>query len=235
MAGYTFAGWFVAVSGGSALSSPYTLAGSTTLYAQWAANATDTVTFNSEGGSAVGSLSGLDGTTITLPAAPTLAGYTFAGWFVAVSGGSALSRPTPRPGRPPYAQWAANATDTVTFNRRQRGWGSLSTGRHHDRRPAAPTLAGHLRRLVRRGEAGQRASFVLHPGRVDHPYAQWAANATDVLYTGVPPAPASTAVGDYVNSGGHLQTLTEKWNGKSWSLVSQPTPTATGQPMYSPA
>ena len=28
------------------------------------------------------------------------------------------------------------------------------------------------------------------------------------------------AVGDYVNSGGHLQTLTEKWNGKSWSLVS---------------
>ena len=70
MAGYTFNGWFAAPTGGSALTSPYTLAGSVTLYAQWSANATDTLTFNSEGGSAVAAERGLDGTTITLPAPP---------------------------------------------------------------------------------------------------------------------------------------------------------------------
>jgi surface protein len=40
LAGSTFDGWFAATSGGSSLNSPYTLAGSTTFYAQWIANAT---------------------------------------------------------------------------------------------------------------------------------------------------------------------------------------------------
>ena len=91
--GHTFLGWFAAASGGSALTSPYTLAGSVTLYAQWSTNATDTVTFNPEGASAVASLSGPDGTTITLPGAPTYPGHTFLGWFAAASGGSALTSP----------------------------------------------------------------------------------------------------------------------------------------------
>ncbi len=189
-AGYTFAGWFAAASGGTVLTSPYTLTGTTTLYAewsadstddfsytanggsgsapssgsgldgttitlpanpftypghtftgwsdgtlsypagstyllsslgtpivfnaQWSANATDTITFNSEGGSAVSSESGLDGTTITLPAAPTYAGYTFDGWFAASSGGSALTSPYTLAGSVTlYAQWTANPTTSV--------------------------------------------------------------------------------------------------------------------------
>ena len=52
-------------------------------YAQWSANPTITISFNSEGGSAVPPVTGLEGTTVTLPAAPTYAGYTFAGWFTA--------------------------------------------------------------------------------------------------------------------------------------------------------
>jgi uncharacterized repeat protein (TIGR02543 family) len=109
-AGYGFDGWFAASSGGSALTSPYTLAGSVTLYAHWTANATDTVTFNSAGGSAVASISGLDGTTITLPAAPTRAGYGFDGWFAASSGGSALTSPYTLAGSVTlYAHWTANA------------------------------------------------------------------------------------------------------------------------------
>ena len=114
-AGYVFAGWFAAPSGGSALTSPYTLAGSVTLYAQWTANATDTVTFNSEGGSTVGSQSGLQGTTITLPGAPSRAGYVFAGWFAAPSGGSALTSPYTLAGSVTlYAQWAVAPTTAVT-------------------------------------------------------------------------------------------------------------------------
>jgi Listeria-Bacteroides repeat domain (List_Bact_rpt) len=41
----------------------------------------DTVAFNSEGGSPVGSLSGSDGSPITLPNAPTYPGFTFEGWY----------------------------------------------------------------------------------------------------------------------------------------------------------
>ena len=115
-AGYTFNGWFSGASGGTALTSPYTLTTSTTLYAQWTANPTITITFNSEGGSSVSTATGLQGTTITLPAAPTYAGYTFNGWFSAASGGTALTSPyTLTTSTTLYAQWTANATDTYSF------------------------------------------------------------------------------------------------------------------------
>jgi uncharacterized repeat protein (TIGR02543 family) len=113
-AGHTFTGWFLAATGGTALTSPYTLSSSLTLYAQWTANATVTVTFNSEGGSAVASLSGPSGSTITLPTAPTYAGHTFTGWFLAATGGTALTSPyTLSSSLTLYAQWTANAGKVV--------------------------------------------------------------------------------------------------------------------------
>ena len=115
-AGHTFDGWFVAASGGSALTSPYTITATTTLYAQWTANASDTITFNSEGGVAVAPVTDPVGTQITLPS-DTYAGHTFDGWFVAASGGSALTSPyTITATTTLYAQWTANASDTITFN-----------------------------------------------------------------------------------------------------------------------
>ncbi len=119
--GHSFDGWYSAASGGTALSSPYTFSGLTTLYAQW----TDTVTFDAEGGSTVASQSGLDGTTITLPDAPSYPGHTFEGWFSAASGGSALTSPYALAGSTIlYAQWSvfrasgssSVRTDTVTFD-----------------------------------------------------------------------------------------------------------------------
>jgi len=125
LAGYTFNGWFVAPTGGSALTSPYTLAGSVTLYAQWTANATDTLTFNAEGGSAVANVSGLDGTTVTLPSAPTQAGYTFNGWFAAPTGGSALTSPYTLAGSVTlYAQWTPVVPVTVQVSGTQTYGGS---------------------------------------------------------------------------------------------------------------
>jgi uncharacterized repeat protein (TIGR02543 family) len=50
--------------------------------------ATYTVTFNTQGGSAVSSQSWSTGTTLTLPPAPTQSGYTFNGWFDEASGGT---------------------------------------------------------------------------------------------------------------------------------------------------
>ena len=106
--GYAFGGW----SDGTttyAAGSTYTMpAANVTLTAVWTP-ITYTVTFNSEGGSSVANMSGLDGTTITLPSAPTYAGYTFDGWFAAASGGSALTSPYTVAGSVTlYAQWTAN-------------------------------------------------------------------------------------------------------------------------------
>ena len=120
-AGYTFSGWNTAANG---TGTSYAASGTATftmpdagvtLYAQWTAN-TDTVTFNSEGGSAVSSESGLDGTTITLPGAPTYPGYTFDGWFASPTGGTALTSPYTLSGSVTlYAQWTANATDDYSY------------------------------------------------------------------------------------------------------------------------
>jgi uncharacterized repeat protein (TIGR02543 family) len=61
---------------------------------------TDTVSFDSEGGSAIASESGVDGTTISLPAAPSRAGYSFSGWNTQANGSG--------------TNYAAGATYTLT-------------------------------------------------------------------------------------------------------------------------
>ena len=114
--GYTFAGWNDGTTTLSRRLPLYPSSGGAAIVftAQWTANATDTVIFNSEGGSAVGSQSGLDGTTITLPAAPTFAGHSFDGWFANPTGGSALTSPYTLTGSVTlYAQWMAAPTTTV--------------------------------------------------------------------------------------------------------------------------
>ncbi|MFN5370320.1 MAG: InlB B-repeat-containing protein, partial [Bacteroidia bacterium] len=112
--GYTFAGWNTAANGSGtayANSSSFPFTANTTLFAQWTAN-TLTVTYDSQGGSAVSS-----GTTITggqiisAPGTPTRVGFTFNGWFVASSGGTAISFPYTH-GQTAnftlYAQWTAS-------------------------------------------------------------------------------------------------------------------------------
>ena len=51
----------------------------------YSADSTD-ITFNTQGGSSVDAVSGLDGSTTTLPAAPTRSGYTFQNWNTAANG-----------------------------------------------------------------------------------------------------------------------------------------------------
>jgi uncharacterized repeat protein (TIGR02543 family) len=115
-AGHTFKGWYLAASGGAALTSPYTLTSTLMLYAQWTPNATVTVSFNSEGGATTpAGQSGLIGTTITLPAAPTYAGHTFNGWFLTTSGGTALTSPYLLTATLTlYAQWTSVKASTST-------------------------------------------------------------------------------------------------------------------------
>jgi uncharacterized repeat protein (TIGR02543 family) len=125
-AGATFNGWNTAANGsGTAYGAgaSITIYASVTLYAQW--NSTVTLNFNSEGGSAVSSESGQNGSRVTLPGAPTYSGNTFNGWFSAASGGTLATSPYTLTGDTTlYAQWSVN-TETVTFNNNT-GTGSMS-------------------------------------------------------------------------------------------------------------
>ena len=78
---------------------------------------TYTVTFNSNGGSAVSAITGVPyNTTITLPTAPTKTGYTFNGWFTddstflnAFTGSTAVVADITV-----YAKWTANTIPTLS-------------------------------------------------------------------------------------------------------------------------
>ncbi len=79
--GYTFKGWYTAAIGGTEVTSETTVATANdhTLYAQWTINQY-TITFDTDGGSAIDPITQDYGTAIIAPAAPTKEGYTFAGW-----------------------------------------------------------------------------------------------------------------------------------------------------------
>lgn len=77
--GYTFAGWYTAVEGGSKVTDFGNVKAETKVYAQYTINQY-TVSFNSNGGNAVSSKSATFNTTISAPTSPTRLGYGFSGW-----------------------------------------------------------------------------------------------------------------------------------------------------------
>ena len=152
--GYNFNGWYAAASGGievAGAGASYVIpAGGVTLYAQWSPIATDDYSFNAAGGAPTpNSGSGLDGTTITLPGAPTQAGYAFGGWNDGTNTYGAGATYTLSSGGSPIvftAQWGANATDDYSFNSAG-GSPSPTAGSGLDGTtitlPTAPTRAGY--------------------------------------------------------------------------------------------
>jgi len=82
--GYTFIGWYTDPS----LTTPWSLAallsgsGTLTLYAKWIEDTESyTITFESNGGSTVDSITLAVGATVTAPTDPTKEGFTFGGWY----------------------------------------------------------------------------------------------------------------------------------------------------------
>lgn len=128
-AGYGFNGWNTQALGGGtpfADGGSYNFVNNQTMYAQWSADS-HVVTFNTQGGSSVPNSSFVTDGSLTLPSAPTRAGYTFNGWFAAASGGMALSSPY-SPGVITaitlYAQWTVDGSGDGSGT----GGGSSSAG-----------------------------------------------------------------------------------------------------------
>ena len=110
-AGYTFAGWWTAKTGGTQVttSTVCNWTSDTTLYAHWTA-ASYTVTFDGNGGTCSTASKSVtyDGAYGDLPT-PTREGYTFAGWWTATSGGSQITSTTTvaiTAAQTLYAHWA---------------------------------------------------------------------------------------------------------------------------------
>ena len=112
---------------------------------------TYTVTFNSEGGSAVSSITNVaSGATITLPNAPTLTGSTFEGWYTAINGGGTqfTSSTVVTANITVYANWVTNVAGTYVVSFDSQGGSTVNsipnvTGGATITLPAAPTKTGY--------------------------------------------------------------------------------------------
>jgi len=83
----TFAGWWTGTVGtGTEFTFSTPVTGNITVYAYWTTNTVYTVTFNSQGGTAVGAQHAISGGTVVLPAAPTKTGYLFDSWNTQADG-----------------------------------------------------------------------------------------------------------------------------------------------------
>jgi uncharacterized repeat protein (TIGR02543 family) len=118
--GYTFDGWYTALSGGTKVTSTtiVTNTSSHNLYAHWTVN-TYTVNFNVNGGtcSTLSKTVTYGETYGTLPT-PTRSGYTFSGWYTEASGGTkvvASSTYANTSNQILYAHWKGNSY-TITFD-----------------------------------------------------------------------------------------------------------------------
>ncbi|MBK7934610.1 MAG: VCBS repeat-containing protein [Acidobacteria bacterium] len=111
LTGYAFAGWGTAPAGPVVYAdgATYPFTADATLYAQWTAQS-QTLSFNSNGGTAVAPITADYGTAISAPSAPTKVGYTFAGWFYDdVTFASPYTFSTMGPTTTIHAKWTPNA------------------------------------------------------------------------------------------------------------------------------
>lgn len=126
LTGSTFTGWFSAPTGGTLLGVAgiaFAPTAPVTLYAQWLAQPTFTISFVSNGvATGLSSLQGLVGSAVSIPVTDTLSlpGYTFAGWNTAADGSGVTyvvgQSVAPTSSLILYAQWRAVPTVVISFN-----------------------------------------------------------------------------------------------------------------------
>ncbi|MDD3302205.1 MAG: InlB B-repeat-containing protein [Candidatus Gracilibacteria bacterium] len=207
--GYTFNGYFSAISGGtkyynadgsSAIN--YLLTSGTTLYAQWTAN-TYTVTLSANGGTAgTASVTSTYNTSMpTISVLPTRTGYTFNGYYSATSGGtkyynsdgSSATSYLLASGTTLYAQWTAS-TYIVTFDANGGTSGTTSItvtyGTVMPQLPVPPSRTGYTFNGYFDSQSGgtkyynaDGSSAIIYD-LISNPtlYAQWIANTYTITF-----------------------------------------------------
>ena len=185
--GYAFQGWYTARSGGSQVSSSTTMeAANTTVYAHWTVN-TYTVSFDSNGGSAVASQSVRYGSKATQPANPTRAGHTFQGWYTARSGGSKYDFGTAVTGDVTlYAHWSVNSY-TLTFDgnggKPSEASRTVAYGGQYGSLPTATRTGYAFQGWYTARDGGTKVSPSATMGAADTTlYARWSVNSYTVSF-----------------------------------------------------
>ncbi len=182
--GHTFDGWYSDV----ALTTAYTFstmpAGNITLYAKWTVN-NYTITYESNGGSAVAAMNQAFGSTVTAPTAPTRTGYEFGGWYSDVGLTTAYTFTTMPAGNITlYAKWTVN-NYTISFEENggstvvdiTQAYGSTVVA------PAAPTKLGHTFDGWYSDVALTLAyTFTTMPAQHTTLYAKWTVNSYTITY-----------------------------------------------------
>ncbi len=212
-AGYTFGGWNTAANGSGnayAASDTFTMGtANVTLYAQWMANPSHTVSYNGNtadsGNPPAGTTSYFEGLTVTVldnTGTPPYvkAGYTFTGWNTAANGsgtGYVASQTfiMPTANVTLYAQWTANPSHTVSYNGNTADSGSPPAGPTSYLEGQTVTVLGNTGNYVKAGftfvgwntaangsGTGYVASqtFIMATANVTL-YAQWTALPTHTL------------------------------------------------------
>lgn len=112
--GHTFIGWYTDVSLTTAFSLTKMPAENLTLYAKWEINSY-TISFESNGGSAISSITQVYDTVLAAPEDPIREGHTFAGWYVdAELNTSFIFSTVPAADTVLYAKWTVN-TYTLSY------------------------------------------------------------------------------------------------------------------------
>ena len=203
--GFTFAGWF----SDTALSNAYTFSNmpssNTTLYAKWEAVAviTKTITFESNGGSAVAAITQEVGSAVIAPTAPTKVGSTFNGWFSDLSLTTAYTFTTmPASNTTLYAKWTVN-TYTISF---EENGGSLVLDITQEYNtsviaPATPTKVGSTFNGWYSDISLTTAyTFTTMPASNTSLYAKWTVNTYTITYNSNGGSAVSNTVAPYLST-----------------------------------
>jgi uncharacterized repeat protein (TIGR02543 family) len=113
--GYSFGGWYTDAACTAAYNFATPVTANLTLYAKWnAVPGNYTVTFNSNGGSAVAAQSVVSGATAAKPADPTKDGFSFGGWYTDAACTAAYNFATPVTANLTlYAKWGYTITVVI--------------------------------------------------------------------------------------------------------------------------
>ncbi len=116
-AGNAFCGWYA----DAGLTTPFNFStpimSDTTVYAKWGAVVTHTVTFDTNGGSAVAPVSVVDGTAVLAPVSPTKENHSFSGWYSDAGLTTAYIFTTPVTAPITlYAKWTETPQYHISFN-----------------------------------------------------------------------------------------------------------------------